>query len=108
MLSGDPIRGHVESMILGALAGGPTHGYGLVVRLRELSDGAFELKEGTLYPALHRLERAGKLESSRTRESGRERRVYALTPLGEAALREERAAWSAFARGMRGVLGGSA
>src|SRR5882757_1380853 len=107
MLRGDPIRGHVDSMILGALQGGPTHGYGLVLRLRELSEGAFELKEGTLYPALHRLEEAGKLESTRSRDSGRERRVYALTPLGEAALRDERAAWTAFARGMRGVLGGS-
>ena len=80
MLSGDPIRGHVDSMILAALAEGPTHGYGLVLRLRELSGGAFDLKEGTLYPALHRLERAGKLESTRSRDTGRERRVYALTP----------------------------
>ena len=64
MLGGDPIRGHVEAMVLGALREGPTHGYGLIVRLRELSDGAFDLKEGTVYPALHRLERAGKLESS--------------------------------------------
>ncbi len=107
MLGGDPIRGHVDSMILGALQGGPAHGYGLVLRLRELSEGAFDLKEGTLYPALHRLERAGKLESSRTRDSGRDRRVYALTPLGEASLQEERDAWTAFARGMRSVLGGS-
>jgi len=108
MLRGDPIRGHVDSMILGALSAGPTHGYGLVLRLRDLSDGAFDLKEGTLYPALHRLERAGKLESTRSKDTGRERRVYALTPAGEAALSEERAAWNAFARGMRGVLGGPA
>jgi PadR family transcriptional regulator len=107
MLGGDPIRGHVDSMVLGALQSGPTHGYGLVLRLRELSEGAFELKEGTLYPALHRLERAGKLESTRSRDSGRERRVYSLTPLGEQALQEERIAWTVFARGMRGVLGGS-
>ena len=105
MPGGDPIRGHVDSMILGALRAGPTHGYGLVVRLRELSDGAFDLKEGTLYPALHRLERSGKLESIRSKESGRERRIYALTPLGEAALSEERVAWTTFARGMRSVLG---
>jgi PadR family transcriptional regulator PadR len=107
MLRGDPIRGHVDSMVLGALQSGPTHGYGLVLRLRELSEGAFDLKEGTLYPALHRLERAGKLASTRTRDTGRERRVYELTPLGEQALHEERAAWTVFSRGMRGVLGGS-
>ena len=63
MFGGDPIRGHVETIILGALREGPTHGYGLIVRLRDLSDGAFDLKEGTVYPALHRLERDGKLAS---------------------------------------------
>ena len=105
MLGGDPIRGHVEAMILGALRDGPTHGYGLIVRLRELSRGAFELKEGTVYPALHRLERDGKLASSWSLESGRKRRVYALTPVGETALSNEREAWKAFAQGMSGVLG---
>jgi len=74
---------------------------------RQVASEAFDLKEGTLYPALHRLERAGKLESTRSRASGRERRVYSLTPLGEQALQEERVAWTTFARGMRGVLGGS-
>jgi PadR family transcriptional regulator, regulatory protein PadR len=107
MLGGDPIRGHVETMVLGALQEGPTHGYGLIVRLRELSRGAFELKEGTVYPALHRLETDGKLESSWSLESGRKRRVYALTPAGEKALSREREAWRAFARGMSGVLGGA-
>jgi DNA-binding PadR family transcriptional regulator len=94
-------------MVLGALQSGPAHGYGLVLRMRELSEGAFDLKEGTLYPALHRLERAGRLASTRSRHSGRERRVYSLTPLGEQALQEERVAWTLFSRGMRGVLGGS-
>jgi PadR family transcriptional regulator, regulatory protein PadR len=107
MLGGDPIRGHVETMVLGALRDGPTHGYGLIVRLRELSRGAFDLKEGTVYPALHRLERDGKLESSWSLDSGRRRRVYALTPAGEKALSTEREAWKAFAQGMSGVLGGA-
>jgi PadR family transcriptional regulator PadR len=105
MLGGDPIRGHVETMILGALRDGPTHGYGLIVRLRELSRGAFDLKEGTVYPALHRLERDGKLASAWSEEGGRKRRVYALTPAGEQALSSEREAWAAFARGMSRVLG---
>jgi PadR family transcriptional regulator, regulatory protein PadR len=107
MLGGDPIRGHVETMLLGALRQGPTHGYGLIVRLRELSEGAFDLKEGTAYPALHRLERSGKLASDWSLENGRKRRVYALTPAGEAALSSERTAWVAFARGMSSVLGGA-
>jgi DNA-binding PadR family transcriptional regulator len=107
MLGGDPIRGHVETMILAALREGPTHGYGLIVRLRELSDGAFDLKEGTVYPALHRLERDGKLASDWSDETGRKRRVYELTPAGQAALTSERDAWVAFARGISGVLGGA-
>ncbi|MDX6536055.1 MAG: PadR family transcriptional regulator, regulatory protein PadR [Gaiellales bacterium] len=105
MLGGDPIRGHVEAMVLGALRNGPTHGYGLIVRLRDLSRGAFDLKEGTVYPALHRLESDGKLESTWSVEGGRRRRVYALTPAGERALSSEREAWKAFAIGMSGVLG---
>jgi PadR family transcriptional regulator, regulatory protein PadR len=105
MLGGDPIRGHVETMILGALREGPTHGYGLIVRLRELSRGAFDLKEGTVYPALHRLESSGKLASSWSQDTGRRRRVYDLTPAGRAALSDEREAWVAFSRGMSGVLG---
>jgi PadR family transcriptional regulator PadR len=105
MFGGDPIRGHVETMILGALRDGPTHGYGLIVRLRDLSDGAFDLKEGTVYPALHRLERDGKLASGWSDDTGRRRRVYRLTPAGIEALSSERAAWAAFARGMSGVLG---
>ncbi|MEO9174403.1 MAG: helix-turn-helix transcriptional regulator [Gaiellales bacterium] len=74
------------------------------VRLREQSGGAFDLAEGTIYPALQRLERDARVESSWSTESGRRRRVYALTPAGEAALREARAEWAAFARGVHAVL----
>ena len=94
MLGGDPIRGHVETMILGALRDGPTHGYGLIVRLRELSEGAFDLKEGTVYPALHRLERDGKLASSwslETRPQAPRLRAHAG---GREALSSEREAWA--------------
>jgi PadR family transcriptional regulator PadR len=104
MFGGDAIKGHVDFLVLGVLRNGPTHGYGLIVRLREQSDGAFDLPEGTIYPALQRLERAGRVESAWSSESGRRRRVYALTPAGEAALQAARADWAAFARGMQAVL----
>ena len=104
MFGGDAIKGNVEFLLLGVLREGPAHGYGLIVRLRERSNGAFDLAEGTIYPALQRLERAGRVESSWSSESGRRRRVYELTPVGEAALQTGRAEWAAFARGVQAVL----
>jgi PadR family transcriptional regulator PadR len=104
MFGGDAIKGNVEFLLLGVLREGPAHGYGLIVRLRDRSDGAFDLAEGTIYPALQRLERAGRVESSWSSESGRRRRVYELTPVGEAALQTGRAEWAAFARGVQAVL----
>ena len=108
MFGGDAIKGHVEFLLLGVLRHGPAHGYALIGRLREQSDGAFDLAEGTIYPALQRLERAGQVESEWSAESGRRRRVYALTAAGEAALQQGRADWAAFARGMQAVLEPSA
>src|SRR3954454_2429064 len=107
MFRGDPIKGHLETLVLAALRDGPAHGYGLIVRLRERSDGAFDLPEGSIYPALHRLEQKGQLESSWSAESGRQRRVYALTAAGEAALADARESWAQFARSMAAVLEGT-
>jgi PadR family transcriptional regulator, regulatory protein PadR len=104
MFGGDAIKGNVEFLLLGVLREGPAHGYGLIVRLRDRSNGAFDLAEGTIYPALQRLERSGRVESAWSSESGRRRRVYAITPVGETALESGRAEWAAFARGMQAVL----
>jgi PadR family transcriptional regulator PadR len=104
MFGGDAIKGNVEFLLLGVLRDGPAHGYGLIVRLRERSDGAFDLAEGTIYPALQRLERAGRVESAWSSESGRRRRLYSITPVGEAALETGRAEWAAFARGVQAVV----
>jgi PadR family transcriptional regulator, regulatory protein PadR len=104
MLGGDAIKGHVEFLVLCALRGGPAHGYGLIVRLRARSDGAFDLAEGTIYPALQRLERAGRVESAWSSEGGRRRHVYSLTPVGEAALQKGREDWAALVRGVQAVL----
>ena len=102
----ESLKGHLDMLLLAAVSNEPAHGYGLVVRLRELSAGAFDLPEGTIYPALHRLEQAGLLSSSwTTPPSGRKRRVYALTKTGAARLAEGRRAWSRFAKAVESSLG---
>jgi DNA-binding PadR family transcriptional regulator len=104
----EELKGHIDTMVLAALRAEAAHGYALVQRLRDGSDGVFELGEGTVYPALHRLERDGLVESSWTRAAGRRRRVYALTRAGQDALAERRGEWQSFARGMQALLEGGA
>ncbi len=106
-MHGEPLKGHIDTMVLAGLRDEPAHGYALVQRLKERSDGIFELGEGTVYPALHRLERDGLVESTWTRAAGRRRRVYALTRAGQASLAERGAEWRTFARGMQALLEGA-
>jgi DNA-binding PadR family transcriptional regulator len=105
-MRGEALKGHLDVMLLAALAARPAHGYVIIESLREASDGAFDLPEGTVYPALHRLEQAGLLASRWSRESGRRRRVYALTARGRRALDERRGEWRQFAGAMAAVLEG--
>jgi PadR family transcriptional regulator, regulatory protein PadR len=102
----EALKGHIDTMLLAALRDDAQHGYALVQRLKERSDGVFDLGEGTVYPALHRLEREGLIESSWTRAAGRRRRVYSLTRAGRDALVERRGEWGSFARGMQALLDG--
>lgn len=103
---GMDLRGHLDLLLLATLhRTGPAHGYALITALRDRSDGAFDLPEGTVYPALHRLERDGAVTSSWAADAGRRRRVYTLTAAGEAALVEKRAQWREFARGVQAVVG---
>jgi len=100
------LRGHLDLLLLATLArGGPAHGYALITALRNRSDGAFDLPEGTVYPALHRLERDGWVASRWSDEGARRRRVYELTDAGEAALSAKRREWRAFARAMERTTG---
>ena len=98
------LKGHLDALLLAIVAEEPAHGYALIERLRVRSDGAFDLKEGTVYPALHRLERAGLLASSWTVVDGRKRRIYRLTAGGRQALGRSRAEWQAFSRAVEVVL----
>jgi PadR family transcriptional regulator PadR len=98
------LKGHVDLLLLSTLRAGPLHGYGVVEKLRGISDGAFDLAEGTVYPALYRLEAAGLLSSKWTSAGGRRRRVYELTKRGRGELARERDEWKAFAHAVEAVL----
>jgi len=99
------LKGHLDMLLLSVLSRGPGHGYEVITRLRERSDGAFELPEGTVYPALHRLEEAGLLASAWDVVSRRRRRIYRLTPAGAAALAEQAEQWRDFSGSVARVLG---
>jgi PadR family transcriptional regulator PadR len=107
-LSNEALKGHLDLLLLALLAPGPLHGYAVIERLRERSGGAFDLPEGTIYPALHRLEAAGLLSSGLAEVSRRRRRVYAVTAAGRAAMAARRTAWTAFSGGVEAVLGSPA
>jgi transcriptional regulator len=100
----EALKGHLDGLILATLADRPAHGYAIAQTLRERSDGAFDLPEGTLYPALHRLERAGLISSEWSTEAGRRRRTYSLTRSGDRALGERRHEWKLFATAVEAVL----
>ena len=100
----DTVRGHVHLLLLAALARGPAHGYALADALRERSGGGFELAEGTIYPALYRLERQGLVTSSWEDGRTRRRRVYRLTRRGRGELGRQQDAWRGFAHAMEAVL----
>ena len=99
------LKGNLDLLLLSVLSAGPAHGYAIISALRERSEGTFDLPEGTIYPALHRLEEAGLLASSWAQAEGRRRRVYGLTDEGAAALAAQRTEWRRFARGVQAVLG---
>jgi len=106
-MEGEMLKGHLDMIVLAALAPGPAHGYAVIEEIRRKSGRAFDLPEGTIYPALHRLEQAGLLSSRWvTAESGRRRRVYALTRQGGRALAERRAVWRQFSDAVGGLLDG--
>jgi DNA-binding PadR family transcriptional regulator len=103
-MKGEWLKGHLDVLLLAVLQAQPTHGYAIIEALRERSAGTFHLPEGTVYPALHRLERAGLLASRCSTETGRRRRVYELTRRGQDALEEYRQEWRRFAQGIDEVL----
>lgn len=99
-IEGDKLRGHLETLILATLEKGEAHGLEILRRLEDGGCGLLKLKEGSLYPALYRLEAAGEVaaawEQEQTGRRGARRRIYRLTPRGTRKLQRGRGEWRSF------------
>lgn len=102
------LKGHLDALLLAVLEDGERHGYAVLDALRSGSGGTFDLPTGTIYPALHRLERAGLVDSHWDVVGGRRRRTYEITDAGRKALGAERAMWAEFSAAVSALLGGRA
>jgi len=102
---GETLKGHLDLLLLAILAEGPAHGYAVIESLRLRSDGLFDLPEGTVYPALHRLESQGLLRSRWQNDAPRRRRVYELTLKGQQALAKRQAEWRKFSKAVAATAG---
>lgn len=104
----DLVRGNLDLLVLAVLAARPAHGYAVIEALRARSGGELDLPEGTVYPALHRLEAVGQLTSEESVVDGRRRRTYSVTRDGLAAIDARKDEWRRFARVVELVTGGPA
>ena len=111
-IHGDTLRGHLETLVLSALKKGDAHGFEILKRLEEAGSGALQLKEGSLYPALYRLESEGLVkaqwEDGETQRRGPRRRIYHLTAKGGKRLDAARTEWQQFVRILGGIIGAPA
>ena len=103
-MKAEVLKGHLDALLLATLEAGPRHGYAIIEVVRASSAGRIDLPTGTVYPALHRLERAGLVTSAWSTDQARPRRTYRLTPAGRRALGTERTAWQEFATAVTAVL----
>jgi DNA-binding PadR family transcriptional regulator len=103
----EALRGHLDALLLAVIADGPAHGYAIIEELKRRSAGAVALAEGTVYPALHRLEKAGLVASRWSTDAPRKRRVYELTDRGRHALGTEREQWRSFTAAVESVFRGA-
>lgn len=105
MKSTDHLHGTLDALILKTLAWGPRHGYAITRWLRETSRDAIQVEEGSLYPALYRLEKVGWIEAEwGVSDLGRKARIYRLTPAGRRQLRAEVERFSAFVAAVQPIL----
>ena len=101
----DLLQGTLDLLILKVLELGPNHGWGISNRIRQISREGLQASQGSLYPALHRLELGGDVRSEMTpSENNRRARVYTITAAGRRRLETERQSWEQFALSMRRVL----
>ena len=101
----DALRGSLDLLVLKTLSLEPMHGWGISQRVQQISEGVVEVNQGSLYPALQRLEKDGFVTSEwGTTENNRRARYYRLTPAGSRALGAELESWRRFAAGLEAVL----
>jgi len=106
MDSGENPQAALELLILKTLSRGPNHGFGIALNIEESSSELLRVEEGSLYPALHRLEKSGHIDAEwQTTGHGRRARVYQLTKSGRARLKAIEKSWAALSEGVRKVLG---
>ncbi|MBV8070714.1 MAG: PadR family transcriptional regulator [Acidobacteriaceae bacterium] len=99
------LQGSLELLILKTLERGPNHGFGITTHVEAASEGLLQIEEGSLYPALHRLEKSKLIAGSwKTTPNGRRARFYTLTGSGAKRLEEARANWKTVARGVKKVM----
>src|SRR3954453_11131812 len=99
------LHGTLEILVLKTLAGGRRHGYGVARAIEDATDGGVGIEEGSLYPALYRLERKGWVEAEwGTSELGRRAKFYRLTPKGRRQLAAQTAEWARFAAAISRIL----
>jgi len=99
------LKGSISLLLLKLLSERDMYGYEIIQESARRSRNAFEFKEGTLYPALHQLEKRGLLRAEwRIADNGRERKYYALTPTGRKAARESRRSWALFTDAVNSIL----
>jgi PadR family transcriptional regulator len=101
----DLLQGTLDMLILKVVALGPIHGYAIAQRLQQMSGAVLQVQQGSLYPALHRLEKRRWLRAEwAATDTGREARFYSLTKLGRRQLREQRANWDRLSAVISGIL----
>jgi transcriptional regulator len=101
----DALRGSLDLLVLKTLSLAPMHGWGIGQRVQQISEGVLDMNQGSLYPALQRLEKAGLITSDwGTTDNNRRARYYQLTASGRRALGAELADWRRFAAGLEAVL----
>jgi PadR family transcriptional regulator, regulatory protein PadR len=101
----DLLQGTLDVLVLKTLSWGPQHGYGIARWLQQVTDDVLQIEEGSLYPALHRMERKGWIESAwGLSENNRRAKYYKLTPRGRAQLRTESSTWTVFSQAVSKVL----
>jgi len=99
------LPGTIDLLILKAVSLGPQHGYGILLRIEHISRGYLPIQQGTLYPALYRLEDRGYLATEwGTSENNRRAKFYTLTPEGRKQLRDERSSWEQVVAGITAAL----